>query len=169
MKPETLDSTSQTKTQGKNSDLRVLSIKDFHKRFLYQERKRIPLSVYKKIISEFLKIYFNELYFLKIPKYFFLGGQMKIVTYAPWSNIQKVNNKITNVITDRALGLFWYLRASKRMYHMVKLKKLTGSNGMIYKIEQKFKKINDKDLLPIFTMERKRAQDNKTLYRCIQI
>lgn len=50
---------------------------------------------------------------------------------------------------------------------MVKIKKQSGTGNMITKIEAIFKKNNNTDLLPIFTEERRKGKNNKTLYRCI--
>lgn len=179
---------SQNTTQEKNSKLLVLNISYFYSLFL-KERKAYPashfatnkkikgrvrrsatLKEYKKIIYEYLKTYFFELYINPVRTYFFLGGVMRIVTISSWINKQKrgYSNKKEYCKADKAFGLFWTFRPSPKMYFMVKIKKLTGSTNIIPKIESVFNRNQDKDLLPIFTDEQKKGKLNKTLYRCIQ-
>lgn len=172
MKQEISDTTLQSNTQEKNSKLEVLNINHFHQKFLKEQQNEnaISLKLFKKIVYEYLKIYFYELYFLRVTKYFFLGGKMKIVTYPTWVKKQRRGRSAEETLhrSERPLGLFWFLRPSRRMYFMVKLKKLTGSTNILPKIEQSFLQKFDKDLLPIFTNEQKKGRENKTLYRCIQ-
>lgn len=179
---------SQNITQGKNSKLLVLNISYFYSLFLKESkaypakdftinkkikgrvRRKPTLQEYKKIIYEYLKTYFFELYINPIKTYFFLGGIMRIVVIPSWINKQKrgYSDKIEYCKADRAIGLFWTLRPSPKMFMMVKIKKLTGSTNIIPKIERLFNLNQDKDLLPIFTDEQKKGKLNKTLYRCIQ-
>lgn len=171
MKPETLDTTSQNSIQEKNCKLDVLNIDHFHKLYKKEKRKRsFPLKDFKLIISTFLKIYFYELYMDRVPKYFFLGGKMKIVIYEKWAKKQRVGKSEEKVFvkSDNAFGLFWYDRLTPKLFFMVKIIKRTGSRTFIPKIEKTFKANHDKDLLPIFTKEQKKGITNKTLFRCIQ-
>ncbi len=179
---------SQNTTQEKNCNILVLNINYFYNLFL-KERNTYPASFfatnkkikgrvrrtptlqeYKKIIYEYLKTYFFELYINPIKTYFFLGGFMRIVTISSWINKQKrgYSNNLKYCKAYKAFGLFWTLRPSPKMYFMVKIKKLTGSTNIIPKIEETFNRNQDKDLLPIFTNEQKKGKLNKTLYRCIQ-
>lgn len=179
---------SQNTTQEKNSKLLTLNINYFYSLFLKNRKaypaayfatnrkikgrvRRLPTLIeYKKIIYEYLKTYFFELYINRIKTYFFLGGVMKIVTISSWVNKQKrgYSNEKKYCKVNKAFGLFWTLRPSPKMYFMVKIKKLTGSTNIIPKIERLFNRNQDKDLLPIFTDEQKKGKRNKTLYRCIQ-
>ena len=189
MKQETSEVVMQNTIQEKNcKPEETLNIKYFYNLFIktkkrYPEsyfaidkkinkkRKRfIALKEYKKIIYSYLKIYFTELYMANIPKYFFLGGKMKIVRYSTWVNKQPKGHskELKFCKADNALGLFWFLRPSKKTLYMVKIKKLTGSTNAIPQIEKRFNQIHNKDLLPIFTEERKKGMKHKTLFKCIQ-
>lgn len=178
----------QKQTQEKSSDLEVLTIKYFYNLFLKEKKsyapslfsinkktrkkrkRKVELKEFKKVIYAYLKIYFYELYFLKKPMYFFLGGFMKVVLYHTWTGVQRRGTKQKKEFheSEKAFGLFWYMRPTMKTHYFVKLKKLTGTTNIIPRIEKTFSQTEDKDLLPIFTEERKRAKTNKTLYRCIQ-
>ncbi len=67
---------------------------------------------------------------------------------------------------NNALGLFWFVRPSMKMYYLVSIKKLTGSSNRIPDIEKVYVNNFNKDLLPIFNQELRKAKDNKTLYLC---
>jgi hypothetical protein len=181
MKQEILEATSQNTTPEKK--YKVLNIKHFYNLYLKEKvrhdsslfsvgtktkskRKRFAsYDEYCKIIRCYLEVYFYELYFRKIPSYFFLLGIIRITISSPWRAKGK-NGKFYG--SEGAFGLFWYLRPSEKSYFMVKLKKLTGKHNMIPKIENSFAKQDNKDLLPTFTEERRKALETKTLFRCIQ-
>lgn len=187
MKQEILEAMSQNITKEKNCNLLVLNINYFYNLFLKEKKKysnslfftntktkikkrRSPsLLEFKKIVYEYLKTYFFELYINPIKTYFFLGGFMRIVIISSWGRKQKrgYSDKLEYCRVDKAIGLFWFYRPSLKMHFMVALKKLTGSSNMIPKIEKIFKQNQDKDLLPTFTEELKKGKINKTLYRCI--
>lgn len=182
MKQETPEE-SQVK-KAKTSELEVLNIDFFYKKFKKEKKLYVPslfgiktravkpraltFKEYKKIISTFLKIYFFELYMTKKTMYFFLCGFMKLTTSPTWTKLKKrgYSKEKTLHVVDKALVWFWYMRPSEKTFLMVKISKLTGLNNMIPKIEKIFNNNNDKDLLPIFTEERKKGKINKTLYRC---
>ena len=187
MKLETTEPIVQNLIQEKNCNLETLNVSYFYKLYL-KEKKKYPPSLFcinkttklkrprtatfkefKTVIYEYLKIYFFELFMNKVPMYFFLTGFMRTVTYAPWTRKQSRSNlkEKTLCYSSGAIGLFWYYRPTMKSYYFVKIKKMSGSTNMITKIEQIFKKNNNKDLLPIFTEERKKGKINKTLYRCI--
>jgi len=135
------------------------------------KRKRKPtLKEFKQIIYQYLKIYFYELYMGRKAAYFFLGGFMKVVTTQSLAKYQLRGRerKKTLIVTNKPLGLFWFMKPTEKMHYMVILNKLTGSSNILPKIEKTFKQNYDKDLLPIFTNEQKKGKINKTLYRCIQ-
>ena len=159
-------------TIKKKAKTEVVGISYFYTLFIKSSliKHQISFVDYKKVIYNYLKIYFFELYFSKTPLYFFLGGLMKITTYPSWSRVQKHggSKKITLQESEKALGLFWHMIPSRKMYYMVKIEKLTGTTNMIPKIEYAYKQNNDKDLLTIFTEEKRRGKQDKTLYQCIQ-
>jgi hypothetical protein len=178
---------SQNITLEKNCKLKVLGIKDFYKIFLREKRfyapslfcvnvptrktrlRKVTFQEYKKVIYEYLKVYFFELYMNKQSLYFFLGGYMKVVSCLAWvRNAPRYNSPNKKQGSPNgSFGLFWYHKPSARMHYMLKLNKLSGSTNMITKIEKIFRENHNKDLLPIFTEEQKKGKKNKTLYRCI--
>ena len=174
MKQEIKDLTLQKKTQEKKYKIRTLSIKDFFHLFSKKRTRRtssVSLLTFKKIISNYLSVYFHELYLEAKPMYFFLGGKMRITTLPSWKNYQlrgKAKTKELH-ISENAIGLFWYNKPSERLHYMVKCKKLTGSTNKLPKIERLFVKNHNKDFLPIFTEEQRKGKKYKTLYKCIQI
>lgn len=186
MKQETKDITLPNKTQEKNCDLQVINIDFFYKKFLKEKRRYAPslfcvnkttrkkrpqsvsFNLYKKIVLEYLKIYFFSFYMNQSASYFPLGGFLKKIIYPKWAKVMKrgAYGKKELCGGNHAIGLFWYLRPSQKMFYMVKLTKLTGSSNRLPKIEAIYKQNFDKDLLPIFTEEAKRAKKHKNLYLC---
>lgn len=175
MKQAMPEITPQASTQGKKAKepIEVFSIDYFYKLFL-KEKKRyapslfsitkskrkvdLPFDIYKKIVKEFFKIYFYELYFSNISSYFPWGGMIKKVRYPKW-RYKNLNG------SDGAIGLFWYQRPSKRHYYMIDTIKLTGSTNQLPIIESRFRKNNNMDLLPIFTEERYRLKNSNNLFK----
>jgi len=170
------------------SKIEVLSVKYFFDMFQLEKRRYppslfclgektrkkkpqpVPLSLYKKIILEYFKVYFYDFYMNESPIYFFLGGFLKKVIYKKWARKMakgKAEKKFSR--SDGAIGLYWYMRASQKMFYMVKIKKLTGSSNRLPEIENLYKDNFNKDLLPIFSSEFKRGKLNKTLYICTPI
>lgn len=159
----------QNLTQEKKPDREVLSIDYFYERLTKKKKRRISLNLYKKIISCYLDVYFKDLYFSSGNLlYFPLGGYMKKVAYSKWVyKMKRGSQGIQHCKSDQAIGLFWFLRPSKKMYWMTKLKKLTGIYSKLAKLDKLYSQNNDKDLLPIFTTEVKKGNRTKTLYKCI--
>ena len=185
MKQETNEIITQATTPKKKSDLEILSISYFYNLFSKEKKKYAPslfsvnktvkekrkrsveYRLFKKIILEYLKVYFFDFYINKKYLYFPLGGFLKKVFYPKW--IGTFNRGTTGKQksgSEGAIGLFWYMRPSRKMYYMVTIKKLTGSSNHIPKIEAIFDKRLDKDLLPIFITEIRKAQKHKTLFTC---
>jgi hypothetical protein len=132
-----------------------------------KRKKPIDHILYKKIILEYLKIYFYDFYMKSGSMYFPLGGFLKKVVYPKWRRFQgRGTSKKEMCETDKAIGMFWYLRPSSRMHYMLKIKKLTGSSNRLPKMEAHFKNIINKDLIPIFKPEFNRKKENKSLYLC---
>lgn len=170
---------------SKINDIEVLNIGHFYELFRLEKRRYAPslfcvdkkvkrgkkqevsLKLYKKIILEYLKMYFFDVYSNNRPIYFPLGGFMKKVTYPKWVRFMakgKSEKRISG--GDNAIGLFWYQRPSPKMFYMVKLKKLTGSSNRLPVAEKFYLDNFNKDILPIFNTELKKAKENKTLYSC---
>lgn len=124
-------------------------------------KKPVKSLLYRKIVLEYLKFYFYDFYMKKESVYFPLGGFVKKIIYPKWRNKKQPGKG-----SDGSIGLFWYQRPSSRMFYMVKLKKLTGSSNRLPKMEQQFKNIINKDLIPIFKPEFNRKKENKSLYLC---
>lgn len=133
-----------------------------------KRRKHVPFSLFKKIIKTYLTIYFEDFYKTNGSIYFPLGGFMKKVAYKKWARYMKrgSSNKKELVGSNGSVGFFWYLRPSPRFMFLLKIKKLTGSTNRLPVIERKYKNRYNKDLLPIFEDEFKKALNNKTLYIC---
>jgi hypothetical protein len=172
------------KKKSKAAEMHVLSVKDFYKKFKSEKRryhpslfctdkptklireKEVPEKLFKKIILEYLKMYFFQFYNEQKSIYFPLGGFMKKVRYPKWNAWMPKGKGKKQLSKNEAIGLFWYQRASKKMQYMVCLRKLTGSSNRIPKIEEFYKNNFNIDLLPIFNTEMKRQFKNKTLYLC---
>jgi hypothetical protein len=165
--------------------IEVLKIDHFYKKFELEKRKykpslfcvgsktkrkrlqKVDFATYKKIVKEFLKMYFFEFYTSSDSIYFPLGGMLKKVVYDKWVHFMSKGKSEKRISGgDKAIGLFWYMRPGQKMYYMVKLTKLTGSSNQLPKIERFYNQNYDKDLLPIFMPELKKAKKNKTLYLC---
>lgn len=175
---------NQTKTQG-NTKLDVKNIDYFYRKFSSEHKKYRPaqfqtdkktklrrkqpvsFSLFKKIIKEYFKLYFFDLYTDNAVLYFPLGGFLKKVTYPTWTHfMSKGKSKKQRSGGQNAIGLFWFLRPSAKMFYLVKLKKLTGSTNRLPKVEENYNRIYNKDLLPIFKSELKKGRKNKTLFIC---
>lgn len=173
------------KILARSSEIDVINISSFYKKFENEKRRYAPslfcvgqktkrkrkepvsLSIFKKIVMEYLKIYFYDFYMKQHPVYFPLGGFMKKVTYPKWIRFMAKGTSAKRISGgDNAIGLFWFLRPSMKMHYLVSIKKLTGSSNRIPNIEKKYTSNFNKDLLPIFNQELKKAKTNKTLYLC---
>lgn len=181
MKQQTPEIIIQNSEQEKNSkEIETLYISDFYKTYIKERKKyidfpskrkhkKVKILIFKKIIKEYLKIYFNDFYYYDKSIYFPFGGFLKKVLYPKW--VKKITKPNTNKskyeykTSNSAIGLYWYLRPSKKMEFMVEIKKLTGNTNALPKIEANFLKTKSKDLIPIFTAERVKGKKHKTLYR----
>jgi hypothetical protein len=171
--------------QKKTDQIEVIGVKELYKKFELEKRRyspslfcigtkvkkkrkeAVPLKLFKKIILEYLKLYFFDFYMSHTSSYFPLGGFLKKVTYPKWVRYMRKGTSEKQISGgDNAIGLFWYLRPSMKMYYMVQIKKLTGSSNRLPQIEKTYNNNFNKDLLPIFKPELKKAKENKTLYLC---
>lgn len=174
-----------SKNPKTKSDLEVIGMNYFFERFEKEKRKyppsffctdkkvkakrRVPVGkrLFRKIVIEYLKLYFYDLYMGTKSMYFPLGGFMKKVRYKSWVNYQSRGTKPKELIrSDGAIGLFWYMRPTARLYFMVQIKKLTGSTNRIPKIEKIFLDNFNRDNLPTFIDELRKAEKSKNLYLC---
>lgn len=101
---------------------------------------RMPYSIYKKIISAFLRVYFEELYFSnKKYLYFFLGGDLKLVRQVPRLMTYGGQNRMSG----HAISFLWYNRANKDLWRFVKIKRMRGLSNIIPKLDAKYKEKKD--------------------------
>lgn len=179
----------QNSTTQKSIKEEVLSVKHFFKlyekekrkypSFLFclngsikaKKRKSVDFNLFKKIVKNYLTVYFYNFYMSKGSRYFPLGGFMKKVLYDQWREPDDFRRRPdgTRMGSDGSIGLFWYMRPTRKIYYMTKLIKMAGSTSSLMKIENIYKNNNDKDLLPNFVSEIKKAQNNKTLVKCSPI
>lgn len=162
-----------TKEQYKDDE--VLRLDYFHN--LFVERKRIyPVSyflfatytrkkhiklhktLFRKIISTYLNVYFNEFYYSNKPKYFMLSG---VLDKVKGSSII-INSKKGIFKESNSIGWIWYLRPSVSFVSNVRLIKLKGSTSRLNKLEKKYILNNDIALLsPINKAIAKIIKQNK--------
>ena len=169
----------------KSSDKEVLNIKDFYKTFEKRKQKYPPgyfdvntktkakrkqsvsLMIFKKIIKQYLKIYFYDFYNNKLALYFPLGGWMKKVALNPFINKQQRSNKQDVLCrSDGTIAWFWFQRPSRKIFYLVDIHKLTGSTNQIPKLEAEWLSKNDKDILPIFTQETRKFRHKNMFFIC---
>ena len=173
------------KILARSSDIDVINIAHLFRNFELEKRRfspslfctgtkvkkirkvPVPLNVYRKIVLEYLKVYFFDFYMTQKSVYFPLGGFLKKVRYPKWVRYMAKGKGPKQISGgNNAIGLFWYVRPTMKMYHMVTIKKLTGSSNRLPIIEKIYNSNFNKDLLPIFSVELKKAKENKTLYIC---
>jgi hypothetical protein len=120
--------------------------------------KRIDKSLYKKILMEYLDIYFKEIYFLEGASYFLYTGLLTKVKYRPRVIINKGIKKIINA----SIGFMWYHRPSELFFLCAKFEKLTGSTNKLPQIEKIYKNNFDVNLIVNFedAIEEQRANNN---------
>lgn len=121
---------------------------------------KISKLLYKKILMEYLDIYFKEVYFLEDKTYFLYGGMFKKVLYLP----RVFKQKKTEVIPS-SIGFFWYMRGSSLFHYCVRFIKLTGTTNKLPQIEKIYKNGNDINLIPNFETVWQAHFKTKTLYK----
>lgn len=154
----------------------IFDIKYFHEHFsgLYspkvfnesgRKKIKVPLNIYKQIISQYFDIYMKELYFYNNSSYFLFGGiLMKCQTQPTVKRIKKNNSLLYNK-KRTSIVLYWRFRPSKLFFYCVKLVKLTGgNNNKMAVIEKLFRQTNDIELLPKFEQVKAENNANKTIY-----
>lgn len=187
MKSQIQEITAQTSTQEKKSKKpeQRLGVKFFYEIFksekksyavsrfsnLKKGKKPLPYSLYRKIIKEYFNVYLNEFYYFNDAVYFPFGGLLKKVLYNKWTdekikpNTNRKEKEYRHI--GNTIGFFWYLRPSKKMYYMVRIKKLKGSTSSLVKIEKNYLKSANKDIIPIFVEEIKKGTKHRNLFRNI--
>lgn len=108
--------------------------------------KKITISLYEKILMEYLDIYFKEIYFINGPSYFLYTGMLQKVKYRP----RVIINRNIKKIISSSIGFMWYQRPSELFFLCCKLVKLTGKTNKIPKIENLYKNNFDMNLIVNF-------------------
>lgn len=154
---------------------KVVRLKDFYELFLKRKivfptsyfhfriktRKRtipLPRLLFKKIISNYLDIYFNDFYFQNKPMYFMLSGDLIKVRGA-----EIAINKKKGIFSEmKSIGWTWFNRPSLPYISNIKLIKLKGSTSRVGKLEKKYHMNNDYGLLtPMGVVHKQLLTDNK--------
>lgn len=153
---------------NKDLNMESISMNAFYRKFNYSGLNNFPeLSKFKKnqkldrnqyvaIVKQYLSIYFNEVYFMKRPFYFFLGGKIKLVRCGGWINDTSE--------AKPAIGLMWYDRPSDHWWFSVSIRKMSGRDRPVPVIEKEWKKKNDVTLLPLASKEKKKMTELKRLF-----
>lgn len=128
-----------------------------------EKSRKVNKVLYRKILVNYFKNYFYEVFFLNKPMYFFLGGLMRLCRFG---------NKVVTIKNKKALdhmlhnvGLFWYNRPSQRFLFSMKLKKQKGSTNRMSKLEAEWKAENEITFLPLFLKLKKQHFQNKTYFQ----
>ena len=123
--------------------------------------KNVPISLYQKILTEYLDIYFKEIYFLDGPSYFLYTGYFTKVKYSP----RTIMNKGIKKLIPASIGFMWYQRPAELFFLCCKFEKLTGKNNRLPQIEKIFKNNFDINLIVNFedAIEEQRANNNNYL------
>lgn len=157
-------------SNNSNDKIETYGLKHFHQEFkkkypptMLGEKKgvrpvNVSISLYKKILMEYLDIYFKEIYFLNGPSYFLYTGILEKVKYRPRVII---NRGIKKIILS-SIGFMWYHRPSELFFICCKLKKLTGSTNKLPEIEKIYKNNFDVNLIVNFeeAIEEQRINNN---------
>ena len=107
-------------------------------------KEEASLILYKKVVKNYMKIYFNELYFGRLKEmYFFLGGKMTLTLATP-----KIMNVDRTKMSGYSINLLWFMRPHASIWKCVKVKKLTGISNIMINLDEKYKAKNDLLLLP---------------------
>jgi hypothetical protein len=108
-------------------------------------KKSIPVEwpLYKKVVSTYLDIYFNEFYYINRPKYFPLSGKLKMAKGKGFFR----NNKTQLHHMSRSIVWIWYERPSFAYFANIRILKLKGSTSRVGKLDRNFKTDNDVELL----------------------
>lgn len=126
-------------------------------------KKSLPLErpLFKKIISTYLDIYFNEFYYEDKTKYFMLSGQLEKAKGSPII----INSKKGIFNESNSIGWVWFLRPSIPFSSNLKLIKLKGSTSRVGKLEKKYCERNDFALLSPINKVMARIVKHKKLFK----
>lgn len=102
--------------------------------------RKISLRAYNEITSKFLDIFYNEVYYLDKPSYFFLGGFIEKRRTSPGVKTigrRDENSERKRVMVEFPITLLWSeLFFVNRRIGEIKYVKLKGSTNMSNKIEK---------------------------------
>lgn len=145
-------------TTTKNLNKTVYGIDYFYKKYQYRYptsyfgdgkglilKKKISKKLYKKILLEYLDIYFKEVYFKEDKVYFLYTGMFRLVLYSP-----RIIKRFVKRMVNPSIGFMWYQRPSHIFFRFVNLIRLTGSSNRIPKIEKTYKNNYDVNLIANF-------------------
>lgn len=134
------------------------------KKFKYESTRKkrgqetVSFSMYKRIISMYFKIYFNELFFIRKPHYFFFGGE--IIT----CKVSKFVNK-QNILIPNSITVLWYNRPLDFYIKKFRMYLMNGKRNTIPKIKRKWMQENNVDELPLIKDKLKEFFDNKIIFQ----
>lgn len=129
----------------------------------FKKHQKVSKSLYRKIISSYLRIYFYEAYFIDRKIYFFFGGYLFKVRCGNWIKPSSRDKKYE--IANHAIGLFWSERPCPRFWFSIKIRKLKGKANIIPKIEKEWKSENDITLLEKNAIVKSRLKRKNKLFK----
>lgn len=131
-------------------------------KFLSTKKKRgqeiVSFAMYKRIISMYLKIYFNELFFIRKPHYFFFGGEIIVCKVSKFVNY-------SNVLIPNSITVLWYNRPLEFYINKFRMYLMNGKRNTIPKLKRKWMKENNVDELPLIKDKLKEFFDNKIIFQ----
>ena len=119
--------------------------KNVHFHFDIKTRKqKIPVTkeLYKQVIDAYFNVYFNELYYYKKPKYFFLSGLIVKVRSRAFFNI-----KLKKFTDHPTIGFMWYERPALSYATNILMQKKNDNYSKLGKIEKHYLIHNDYNVL----------------------
>lgn len=119
----------------------------------------VDFTLFKKTIATYLDFYFQDFYQNEESQYFFLSGKLEK------ARCKGVYKNSTETILTQPVCWVWTDRPSFSFCQNVKLTKLAGSNGKVYKLDKKYKRNFDSGILPSVGQRLKRAIKEKTFYK----
>lgn len=120
-----------------------------------KRNKKVDFKMFKTIVSTYLQVYFNELYYRFVPLYFPLGGKMMLTC---------LSERGVSLNKSR-IGWLWYLRPGMKFNAMCELKKANGTGTRVNKLDKQWSKQFVYDKLPIFIETYSKLWKQKSLFR----
>ena len=103
--------------------------------------RSISRKDYDKIVAKYFDVYYNEVYFLGKPSYFFLGGFLQLVRTSP--GVKRIGRTEKKIYSEQPLFLKWFGMFEKARRNDIKYFKLKGSTSKTAALEEKWKKSNN--------------------------